>query len=180
MTRRFLSFSKNRGNKIIVQTYNRCYLNCKPKVATSLVMSLKVKCTSCSTSDEENAEYKWNLMKYDPVTKTETALTGWENWLETGKIFVVFFWLNGFSFRRHKYQKEELSLQFQIVTETTEQKFVVKANSFIGLSYYMLTVRMNVSDESWSEMRMILETTAPPYDGHCFVYNVSNSGNFNS
>ncbi|XP_078316679.1 polycystin-1-like protein 2 [Crassostrea virginica] len=105
-------------------------------------MSLKVKCTSCSTSDEENAEYKWNLMKYDPVTKTETTLTGWENWLET---------------------------------ETTEQKFVVKANSFIGLSYYMLTVRMNVSDESWSEMRMILETTAPPYDGHCFVYNVSNS-----
>lgn len=85
-------------------------MNCKPKVATSLVMSLKVKCTSCSTSDEENAEYKWNLMKYDPVTKTETTLTGWENWLETGKISVVLFWLNGFSFRRHKYQKEELSL----------------------------------------------------------------------
>ena len=85
-------------------------MNCKPKVATSLVMSLKVKCTSCSTSDEENAEYKWNLMKYDPVTKTETALTGWENWLETGKIFVVLFWLMVFSFEGHKYQKKELSL----------------------------------------------------------------------
>lgn len=78
--------------------------------------------------------------------------------------------------------KRELSLKnikheflFPFTADPSDPKFVVKANSFRGLSYYLLTVRMNVSN-SWSEMQMILETTNPPYGGICTVTKVAKSG----
>lgn len=65
----------------------RCYLNCKPRVATSLMMSIRVKCTTCSRDDEKRAVYRWNLVEYDPTTKATRAIKEWENWLETGQAF---------------------------------------------------------------------------------------------
>lgn len=72
----------------------RCYLNCKPRVATSLMMSIRVKCTTCSRDDEKRAVYKWNLVEYDPATKATRAINEWENWLETGQLFLLIFHKN--------------------------------------------------------------------------------------
>ncbi|XP_062604454.1 uncharacterized protein LOC134266247, partial [Saccostrea cucullata] len=113
-----------------------CLLNCKPKVATSLVMSLRAECITCSASDLAKIVYSWKLMEFDPTTRTTSKINDWEDWLET---------------------------------DPSEQKFFVKANSFRRLSYYMLTLRMNISDDRWAEIRMILETTEPPYDGYCRI-----------
>jgi hypothetical protein len=60
------------------------------------------------------------------------------------------------------------------VVDPSMQKLFIKANSFSGLSYYLLSVRMNVTDDRWTEMQMVLETTEPPYGGYCrFDYNKS-------
>lgn len=80
--------------QLIFLSFFRCYLNCKPRVATSLMISIRVKCTTCSRDDEKRAVYKWNLVEYDPATKATRAINEWENWLETGQLFLFIFHKN--------------------------------------------------------------------------------------
>lgn len=82
------------SHQLIFLSFFRCYLNCKPRVATSLMMSIRVKCTTCSRDDEKRAVYKWNLVEYDPATKATRAINEWENWLETGQLFLLIFHKN--------------------------------------------------------------------------------------
>lgn len=58
------------------------------------MMSIRVKCTTCSRDDEKRAVYKWNLVEYDPATKATRAINEWENWLETGQLFLLIFHKN--------------------------------------------------------------------------------------
>lgn len=86
--------SCQRTCQLIFLSLFRCYLNCKPRVATSLMMSIRVKCTTCSRDDEKRAVYKWNLVEYDPATKATRAINEWENWLDTGQLFLLIFHKN--------------------------------------------------------------------------------------
>ncbi|KAK3089964.1 hypothetical protein FSP39_008050, partial [Pinctada imbricata] len=75
--------SRHQVNGGIPKLEIQCRLNCKQKVASTSVLSLRAVCATCSFYEMRNATFFWNFQKIDMYYRDTQNFSKWRNGLET-------------------------------------------------------------------------------------------------